>query len=162
MCHKTQFFLWKEEQDAMFLISEYNFNSLTVKGKKEFLNVCSTLNLNAGRITLWQGFECRWMLVELICYVKIIIVFYKFYDFFCRRCYNNLFQFMQHDNFRNLNRLIFTHWKQLQSRVNVFWVCFLVIKRWNRFPLRKPELFWLIYGVIKVYDNCLIYGVIKV
>ena len=34
MCHKTQFFLWKEEQDAMFLISEYNFNSLTVKGKK--------------------------------------------------------------------------------------------------------------------------------
>ena len=42
--------------------------------------------------------------------------FYKFYDFFCKRhslmnrpCYNNLFQFMQHDNFRNLNRVIFTH-----------------------------------------------------
>ena len=41
----------------------------------------------------------------------------EFYDFFCRRhslikrlCYKNLFQFMQHDNFRNLNRLILTHW----------------------------------------------------
>ena len=34
MCHKINFFLLKEEQDAMFLISESNFNSLTVKGKK--------------------------------------------------------------------------------------------------------------------------------
>ena len=68
------------------------------------------------------------MSVELICYIKTIIVFYKFYDFFCRRhslmnrsCYNNLFQFMQHDNFRNLNRVIFTHWKHLESLVNAFW-----------------------------------------
>ena len=37
---------------------------------------------------------------------------YKLYYFFSlmnRTCYNNLFQFMQHDNFRNLNRMIFTH-----------------------------------------------------
>ena len=56
------------------------------------------------------------MSVDLICYDKSIIVFYKFCDFFCRRhslmsqpSYNNLFQFMQHDNFRNLNKVIFTH-----------------------------------------------------
>ena len=90
------------------------------------------------------------MSVDLICYAKTIIVFYKFYvmlkqlsffyifyDLFCRRhslinwpCYNNLFQLMQHDNFRNLNRVIFTHWKHLQSWLNVFWYCFPVIKRW--------------------------------
>ena len=66
--------------------------------------------------TLTQGFESRWMSVELICYVKPIIVFYRFYDLFCRRhslmnrpCYDNLFQFVQHDNFLNLDRVIFTH-----------------------------------------------------
>ena len=39
----------------------------------------------------------------LVCYIKTINVFYKFYDFFCRRyslmnqpCSNNLFQFMQY------------------------------------------------------------------
>ena len=42
--------------------------------------------------------------------------FYKFYDLFCRRhslmsglYYNNLFRFMQHDDFRNLNTVIFGH-----------------------------------------------------
>ena len=45
-----------------------------------------------------------------------------------RPCYNNLFQFMQRDNFRNLNKVILTHWKQLQSRVNAFWYWFSVIK----------------------------------
>ena len=81
-----------------------------------------------------QGFESRWISVELICYVKMITVFYKFYEFFCRRhflmnrrCYKNLFQFMQHDNFRNLNWVIFTHWKHLESWVNVFWYCFPVM-----------------------------------
>ena len=58
---------------------------------------------------------------ELTFYVQtriktIIVFFYKFYDFLCRwdslinrPCYINLFQFMQHDNFRILNRGIFTH-----------------------------------------------------
>ena len=57
-----------------------------------------------------QGSESKWMSVELICYVKTIIVFYKFYEIFCRRhsFYNNLFQFMEYDNFQNLNWLIFT------------------------------------------------------
>ena len=36
---------------------------------------------------------------------------------------------MQH-NFQNLNRVIFKHWKHLQSRVNTFWYCFPVIKRY--------------------------------
>ena len=64
------------------------------------------------------------------------LCFYKFYDFFCMQhslmnqlCYNNLFQFRQHNNFQNLNRVIFTHWKHLESRINVFWYCFHVIKR---------------------------------
>ena len=47
--------------------------------------------------------------------VKIIIVFYKFRNFFCwrhslmnRPCNNNSFQIMQHDNFQNLNKVILT------------------------------------------------------
>ena len=50
------------------------------------------------------------MSVELVCYAKANIVFYKFYEFFHLRhslmkrpCYNsvnNLFQIMQHGNFR--------------------------------------------------------------
>ena len=70
--------------------------------------------------------------------VKQLFCLYKFYGFFCRRhslmnrpCYNNLFQFMQHDNFQNLNRVIFTHWKHLDSRVKAFWYCFPVIKRYS-------------------------------
>ena len=81
--------------------------------------------------------EKKYMDVSLICYVQIIIIFYKFYYFFCRRhslmnqpCYNNLLQTMQHHNFRNLNRVIFTNWKQLESRVNAFWYCFPVIKQY--------------------------------
>ena len=48
--------------------------------------------------------------------LKQFLLFYEFYDFSCRRyslmnrpCYDNLFQFMQHDNFRNLNRVISIH-----------------------------------------------------
>ena len=48
-----------------------------------------------------------------------------------RPFYNDLFQFMQHDNFLNLNRMIFTHWNYLESRFNVFWNLFLVIKRYT-------------------------------
>ena len=67
-----------------------------------------------------------------------VMFFYKFYKFCWRHsltnrpCYNNLFQFMQHDNFRNLNRVVFTHWKHLESRVNDLWNCFPVIK-WYTF-----------------------------
>ena len=64
-----------------------------------------------------------------------------------RPCYNNLFQFIQHDNLSYLNRIIFIHWKYLKSQVNVFWYYFLVIKRYTFNYLmkphsRKPELFW--------------------
>ena len=44
---------------------------------------------------------------------------------------------MQHENFQNLNRLIFTYWKHLQSRVNAFWYCFPVIKRYTFHYLMK-------------------------
>ena len=77
--------------------------------------------------------ESRLMSLERIFNVKRI--FKKSYDFLCRRhslinrpCYNNLFQFMQHHNFVNLNGPIFTHWKHLESRVNTFWYCFTIIK----------------------------------
>ena len=99
-----------------------------------------------------QEFGSRWMSVELICYVKTIFL-YKFYDFFCcryslmnRSCYNNLFQFMQHDDFRNLNWVIF----------NDFWNCFLQSNdipftiRWNRLPFQETRALlkycnWLVY-----------------
>ena len=90
-------------------------------------------------------------------------LYVKFYDFFCRRhflmnrsCYNNLFKIMQHDNFRNLSRVIFIHWKYLESLGNTFWYCF---------PLIKQYTFHYLMASIPVffkYCNCLIYGVVKV
>ena len=44
---------------------------------------------------------------------------------------------MQHNNFQNINRVIFTHWKHLKSRVNAFWYCFPVIKRYTFHSLIK-------------------------
>ena len=44
---------------------------------------------------------------------------------------------MQHDNFQNLKRVIFTHWKHLESRVNAFWYCFPAIKRYTFHYLMK-------------------------
>ena len=49
--------------------------------------------------------------------LKQLLFFYKLNDYFCRRrhslmnrpCYNNVFQFTQHCNFGNLNKVIFTH-----------------------------------------------------
>ena len=71
------------------------------------------------------------MSVELLRYAK-------FDDFVCRRyslmkhkwsCSKNLFQIMQYNNIRNLNRVIFTQMKHLESEVNAFWYYFKVIKR---------------------------------
>ena len=113
-----------------------------------------------SKVLFWSdhGFESRLISLELICNVNY---FFKLYVFFCRRhslmnrpCYNNLFQFMQHDNFRNLNRVVSTQSKHLESRVNAFWYCFPEIKRctfyywWNwllfqeiRFKSSRPEVF---------------------
>ena len=44
---------------------------------------------------------------------------------------------MQHDNFRNLDMVIFTHWKHLASRLNAFWYCFPVTKRYTFYYLMK-------------------------
>ena len=55
------------------------------------------------------------------------LFFYKFYNFSCRRhslmqrqCYKNLLQFLEHGNFRNLNRVIFSPGKHLEPGVNAF------------------------------------------
>ena len=92
----------------------------------------------------YQGFEIRSMTVELVFYVKTNIVFYKLYNFLCRRyslinrfCYNNLFQIMQHDNIQNLSRVIVTQWKCIESQVNTFWFCFEVIKWYTFYSLLK-------------------------
>ena len=116
-----------------------------------------------------RDMELDGMSIELICYVKqLLFLFNKFYDFFCRRysmmnrpCYENFFQFVQHGNFRNLNRVNFIHWKHLQSRVNASWYCFPVIKQytfhywWNRLPFQETR-------VLLKYCICMIYSVIKV
>ena len=109
--------------------------------------------------------------VSQTCALLYTIVFYKFYDFFCRwhflinrEYYNYLFQIRQHGNFRKLNRVIFTQGKHLESRFNAYWYCFEVIKRYifhysmKQFPIQKTkssfEIFHcLIYGVIKVYTE---------
>ena len=81
--------------------------------------------------------------------------FHKFCGSFWRRhslmnqpYYNNLFQIIH--NFWNLNRVTFTQWKHLASRINGFWYCFKVIKQYAfhhlmklvPFPGSKPEPFW--------------------
>ena len=75
---------------------------------------------------------------------KLFFLFFKFYEFFCRQnssmnrpCYNNLLQFIQHDNFRNLKRTIFTHWKHFESRVNPFWYLLSVIKVYTFYYFMK-------------------------
>ena len=84
---------------------------------------------------------CQWNLYFM---VKHLFLLYQFYDIFCKRhslmnqpCYKHLFQFMQHDNFRNLNRVIFTHWKDLESQDNALWFCCLVFKRYTFHYLMK-------------------------
>ena len=79
--------------------------------------------------------NCVYFLREYV--ILKLLFFYKFYDLFCwrhslmsRPCYSNLFQFMQHGNFWNLNRVIFTNWKHLKSWVNAFWYCFPAIKQY--------------------------------
>ena len=44
---------------------------------------------------------------------------------------------MQHENFINLNSVIFTHWKNLEPRVDAFWYCFPVIKPYTFHYLMK-------------------------
>ena len=97
-----------------------------------------------GKFSSWLSWFVQY---KQYSYAKTIIDFYKFHDFFCRRhsltnqrWYSNLFQFMQHENFRNLIRVIFTHWKYLQSRVNTFWYCFPVIKRYVFHYLTKSAV----------------------
>ena len=87
-----------------------------------------------------QEFETRWISVELIYYVKTIIVFHNFYNFFWwqhslknQPCYNNLFQIMQYKNFLKLNGMVFT----LESRVSAFWYCFKAIKQYTFLYLMK-------------------------
>ena len=103
--------------------------------------------------------------------LKQFLLFYEFYDFSCRRyslmnrpCYNNLFQFMQHDNFRNLNRVISIHWIHLESWVKAFWYCFRVIKKYtfhylkNSVPIRGNQSSFKILQLFDIwrYQNLVI------
>ena len=73
----------------------------------------SIIKLGQSAFNFLRDLKVDWCQSNLHVMLKLlyfkIIVFYKFYDIFCRRhssmnnpCYNNLFQCMQHDNFRNL------------------------------------------------------------
>ena len=116
-----------------------------------------------------------WMLAFMVFLYVIVKIgsisccfFDNFYDFFCRQhslmnqpCYNNLFQFMQRDNLRNLSRVVFTHRKHLQFSVNVFWYYFPVIKQYKSHYLMKSARFQETRALSK-YCNCVVYVVIKV
>ena len=142
----------KKNLQILVYFSNYLQSALICSDGNMFADKSKSIYFNWSN----QGFESRCMSVELICYVKSIIVFfYKFYNFFCRRyslmnrpCHNNLFQFMQHDNFRNLNRVIFIYWKHLECRANAFWYLLSVIKRYafpyfmKSVPIPKTGLFW--------------------
>ena len=73
---------------------------------------------------------------KLCVILKQLLFLYKFYDFFCRwhsLMNRHIVQIMQHDNIRNLTSVFFIQWKHLDPRVNAFWYCFKVIKRYT-FP----------------------------
>ena len=89
----------------MFTQSLHKFHRDILKFEKEDssniqkMNGCSFQQFLRQNLSWFlQGFERRSMSVELIRYVETTMVFYKFYDFFCRRhylmnqpCYNNFF-----------------------------------------------------------------------
>ena len=88
-------------------------------------------NIDNSRRQVSRLCHFLWLWTNLYAALKQFLFFYKFYDFFCRQHslmnqprYNNLFRFMQHSNFRNLYRVIFTHWKHLEPWVNAFWYAF--------------------------------------
>ena len=63
---------------------------------------------------------------------------------------------MQHDNFRNLNKVIFTHWKYLESWVNAFWYRFSLIKRYTFHCFMKSALVWGNQGtseILQLFDR---------
>ena len=100
--------------------------------------------------------------------LKQFLLFCKFYDVFCgpnsfmnRPCFNNLFQIMQYDNFRNLNSVIFTQWKHLETRVDAFWYYFKEIKWYTFHYLKKRFQFQEIRALLKHW-NFLVNCVIKV
>ena len=100
-------------------------------------------NLYFSRIYFCRDLKVDGCQSNLYVMLKQLLLFYKFY-IFCGRhslmnrlCYINLFQFMQHDNFRNLYWVVFVHWKHLESRVIAFWYCFLVIKRYTFYYLMQ-------------------------
>ena len=146
------------------------------------LNDCLKVKLPSFKkkclICFNQGFGSRWISVKLYVMLKQFLLFYEFYDFSCRRyslmnrpCYNNLFQFMQHDNFRNLNRVISIHWIHLESWVKAFWYCFRVIKKYtfhylkNSVPIRGNQssfkilqLFdiWRYQSLVILFFSCVV------
>ena len=128
------------------------------------------INTKKINVTFYRRFESRWMSIELIYYLcqNNYCFFINFTTSFVggilwwtkQPCYNNLFQFMQHDNFRNLNRVTFACWKHLEFRVNAFW-CFPVIKRYTFHYLMKSAPISGHQNSFE-YCNCSIHGVVKV
>ena len=60
-----------------------------------------------------QGFKVDRYQSDLYVMLKQLLRFYKLNNFYHhslmnRQCYNNLFQIMQHENFQNLKRVVFT------------------------------------------------------
>ena len=68
---------------------------------------------------------------------------------------------MQYDNLRNLNEVIFTYWKHLESQISAIWYCFPVIKRYIFHYLMKSAPIPGNHSSFEIF-NCLIYGVIKI
>ena len=122
---------------------------------------------NSEDLHILESLKVRWLPVDLIYYVKKLLLFIIFTTSFVgsilltnRPCYYHLFQFMQHDHFWYLNRVILTHGKYLQFRVNALSYCFPVIKWYTFHYLIKSDQFQENRPLLK-YCNCLIHGVIK-
>ena len=92
------------------------------------------------------------MLKQLLFFTSFVTSFLGGILWWTDRCYNDLFLFMQHDNFRNLNRVIVTHIKHLESRNNVFWYC-LILQLFDIWRYQSLLIIFFSFVVILIKDE---------
>ena len=87
--------LTKMLQNVVYVKMLFKLEFVIVFYQIHIWNLC----YNVMKFGVFKGFQSRWTSVELIVILKKLL-FYNFYDFFCRRhslslmnrpCYNNLF-----------------------------------------------------------------------
>ena len=109
----------------------WGYNSQCGTCKINVQLVISICNFLKSRNLKEDGSQPKFFII-----LKQLLPYYTFYHFSCswhslmNQPSNNLLQIMQHGIVWNLNRVIFAQWKHLETKVNAFWYCMKVIKRY--------------------------------